>query len=158
MPRESYAHTAEGRPEAEWHPLEKHLYDTAGIAGAFASAFEAWEWGSLAGLWHDLGKYSDAFQKYLLASAQSGDVSHSSEVSGRVDHSTAGAQHAASLGPLGRLLAYCIAGHHAGLPDNEDPQGGSSDLSSRLDKTVEPFDAAPVVILGQTLPSAPSSN
>ena len=37
----------------------------------------------------------------------------------RVDHSTAGAQKAVKLfgTAVGRLLAYPIAGHHAGLPD-----------------------------------------
>ena len=53
------------------------------------------------------------------------------EVTGKVDHSTAGAQHAAGLGKLGRLLAYCIAGHHAGLPHGER---GESGLSMRLMK------------------------
>lgn len=155
MSRESYAHTAEGRPEADWHPLEKHLRDTAEKAGEFASAFRAGEWGFVAGLWHDLGKYSQAFQDYLVASAQSGDVSHGSEVSGRVDHSTAGAQHAAGRGMPGRLLAYCIAGHHAGLPDNRDDTGGASSLAARLEKAIEPFDSAPADLLDCSLPSPP---
>src|SRR4051812_29787472 len=89
----------------------------ARLAEEFASAFNAGGWGRVAGIWHDLGKYSDAFQDYLGRGAGSdGDV-HTSEVAGRIDHSTAGAQHAARLGPAGRLLAYGIAGHHAGLPD-----------------------------------------
>src|SRR5262249_54981995 len=74
--------------------------------------------GRLACLWHDLGKFSDAFQTYLRASADSDGGSHTAEILGRVDHSTAGAQHAVreSRARLGRFLAYCIAGHHAGLP------------------------------------------
>ena len=112
---------------------------------SFAAAFDSGDWGHLAGLWHDLGKYSDAFQDYLGASAGSDDGSHASEMTGRVDHSTAGAEHAARLGPAGRLLSYCIAGHHAGLPDHV---GGESSLSARLEKAIEPFDAAPAEILG----------
>jgi CRISPR-associated endonuclease/helicase Cas3 len=156
MARISYAHTLPGRPEAEWHRLETHLRDSADKAEAFASEFGAGEWGRLAGLWHDLGKYSEAFQKYLLTSVKNGDDPHLSELAGRVDHSTAGAQHAAGLGTLGRLLAYCIAGHHAGLPDDHDPQGGLSGLGDRLKKAIEPFGAAPADLLSRPLPHPPS--
>ena len=54
----AYAHTLEGRPEAEWEPLEDHLREVGEKASEFAAAFGAGEWGHLAGLWHDLGKYS----------------------------------------------------------------------------------------------------
>jgi CRISPR-associated endonuclease/helicase Cas3 len=155
MLRIAYAHTLPDRPdrsEEDWHRLEDHLRDSAQLAEDFASAFGSGAWGRLAGVWHDLGKYSDAFQDYLRASAGSGEVAHASEVSGRVDHSTAGAQHAARLGLAGRLLAYGIAGHHAGLPDNE---AGESGLSSRLSKRVEPTDNAPAFLLDHPLPAPP---
>src|SRR5262249_53743405 len=135
-----------------WHPLMDHLQDTARCAECFAASFGSGDWGHLAGLWHDLGKYSGAFQDYLDKSDGSGDVTHESEMTGRVDHSTAGAQHAALLGLAGRLLSYCIAGHHAGLPDNIS---GASGLSARLEKTIEPIDAAPAEILERRLPSLP---
>ena len=83
-----YAHTLSGRSRTEWHPLRKHLEDTAHRAEDFATAFGSREWGHLAGLWHDLGKYSDAFQNYLSESAGSVNVTHA-EMIGRVDHSTA---------------------------------------------------------------------
>ena len=67
MARIRYAHTLEGRPETDWHPLETHLEDTARSAEGFASAFGCGELGRLVGLWHDLGKFSDAFQDYLRA-------------------------------------------------------------------------------------------
>ena len=155
MDRIPYAHTLEGRLEADWHPLESHLRDTACTARDFASAFGCGDWGYLVGHWHDLGKYSDAFQGYLRASSPLSGDAHAGEISGRVDHSTAGAQHAERLGPLGRLLAYCIAGHHAGLPDNE---GGESGLSARLLKQVKPYNAAPDSLLNLTLPSPPKFN
>ena len=47
------------------HELEDHLRAVAGLAGEFASTFGHAEWGQLAGLWHDLGKYSSAFQRYI---------------------------------------------------------------------------------------------
>lgn len=147
-----YAHTLAGKPESDWHPLERHLQDSALLAEHFASTFSAGEWGRLAGLWHDLGKFSDAFQAYLRASGGTGEGLHATEMSGRVDHSTAGAQHAVQKGPLGRLLAYCIAGHHAGLPDNE---GGEPGLSARLRKQIEPFGATPKRLLDLNLPTPP---
>jgi CRISPR-associated endonuclease/helicase Cas3 len=146
--------------EAAWEPLDEHLIRVAdghgqSLPGAskFAEAFGAAEWGRLLGLWHDIGKYSTAFQGYLRASAGSGAGAHSSEMTGRVDHSTAGAQHAVRLGPAGRLLAYCIAGHHAGLPDNE---GSDAGLARRLEKQVEPIDAAPAHLLSKALLQPPT--
>ena len=69
-----YAHTKtnpDGKPapECDWEPLERHLQEVADLAGDFAAAFGAREWGKLAGLWHDLGKYSLEFQNYLKAFA-----------------------------------------------------------------------------------------
>lgn len=63
-----YAHTLSGRPRAEWEPLIGHLQAVARSAGTFASVFDAGGWGRLAGLWHDLGKYRDTFQNYLIQS------------------------------------------------------------------------------------------
>ncbi len=60
-----YAHTRENEPPEHWEPLEKHLQEVASRAGEFAAEFGVAEWGQLAGLWHDLGKYSEAFQDYL---------------------------------------------------------------------------------------------
>lgn len=125
-----YAHTKEGRPTADWEPLEKHLQDVANLAAGFAEAFESPTWGRLAGLWHDLGKYSERFQAYLRSSADP-DSGEQEQSPGKVDHSTFGARYAAkTLGPhAGQLLAFCIAGHHAGLP-NATPSDASEQRSS----------------------------
>jgi CRISPR-associated endonuclease/helicase Cas3 len=45
----------------EIHHLEEHLRTVGDLAGEFASTFGHSDWGQLAGLWHDLGKYSSAF-------------------------------------------------------------------------------------------------
>ena len=69
--------------------------------------------GRVAGLWHDVGKYSAEFQAYLCK--ENGFEAHLEQYKGRVDHSTAGAQHAVRVlteldqAQAGRLLAYCIA-------------------------------------------------
>ena len=61
-----------------------------------------------------LYEYSDKFQRYIR-SVNDPDA-HVNKNGG--DHSTAGALHALEkFGMLGRIFAYVIAGHHAGLPD-----------------------------------------
>ena len=79
--------------------------------------------GRAGGLWHDLGKYRPGFQRYLaLSSNPDGHIE--GRVSGREKtHSAAGALWAIQQLnqpkglPLGHVLAYLIAGHHAGLDD-----------------------------------------
>ncbi|RDD61247.1 CRISPR-associated helicase Cas3' [Ferruginivarius sediminum] len=104
-----YAHSLDDRPEAEWEPLAEHLEAVGALAAEKGAACGLGEWARLAGLLHDLGKTSEAFQARLR-----GDSS-------RVDHSTAGAREAVRRwGLAGRVLAYAVAGHHAGLPDSAD--------------------------------------
>ena len=80
-----------------------HLAGGAEMAAEFARPFGAESWAYAAGMAHDIGKYSTEFQNRILCDGH------------KVDHSTAGA---ALLDQLGlKLLAYCVAGHHAGLPD-----------------------------------------
>jgi CRISPR-associated endonuclease/helicase Cas3 len=109
------------------------------MARDFASVFGAPDWGYLAGLYHDLGKYSEVFQTRLLAL---NDPDAHIEVFSRPDHSTAGAQHVyRSLKDPGKILAYAIAGHHAGLPDGK--ANNDSCLSERLNKQVPDYSRAP---------------
>lgn len=51
-----YAHSLNGRPPSEWHPLEEHLKNVAEMVRFFADDFGAGDWGYLAGLWHDIGR------------------------------------------------------------------------------------------------------
>ncbi|MGA2939572.1 MAG: CRISPR-associated endonuclease Cas3'' [Syntrophobacteraceae bacterium] len=127
MFNEPVAHiTTDGRAQT----LKEHLTQTAQRAANFASVFGFSQWGRLGGLWHDLGKYSEAFQRKLRAAA--GDEAHL-EAKARVDHSTAGGLYAVHrFAKAGRLLAYIAAGHHAGLPDWEADRTGQAALSQRL--------------------------
>jgi hypothetical protein len=43
--------------------LDRHLKEVSDFAGGFAAAFDSSEWGRLAGLWHDLGKYRRSFNE-----------------------------------------------------------------------------------------------
>src|SRR5690606_39890029 len=103
---------------AEPHLLVDHLQDVAQLAEGFAATFGNGDWGFLAGLWHDLGKYKADFQSYIRTASGFENDQTDEGGPGKVDHTTAGAIHALEkLGPRGRILAYLIAGHHSGLPD-----------------------------------------
>jgi CRISPR-associated endonuclease/helicase Cas3 len=121
--------------DAALHEVGEHLQGVAGKAAAFAALFGSAEWARLAGFWHDLGKYHPEFQSYIRRATGYDVEAHLESAPGRVDHSTLGAIHALDrLGSVGRVLAYVIAGHHAGLPDwNSAEQGGAS-LMSRVEK------------------------
>ena len=136
-----FGHSLKDRPIEEWEPLEVHLELVTGYAREFSQKLNATDWGALLGYWHDLGKYDSRFQTYLMQA--NGYLSHLEETS-RVNHSSFGAQHAIQSfpspneKPLAYLLAYCIMGHHAGLPDYADDNvepGRASSLSARLSDT-----------------------
>ena len=112
-----FAHSLpDDQDRSKWEPLTEHLYAVGASAAANAAAFGASSLGQTAGLLHDIGKCSVEFQEYIAGSGSS------------PDHSTAGAVVASHrYGKIfGRLLAFAIAGHHAGLPD------GADSLASRL--------------------------
>jgi CRISPR-associated endonuclease/helicase Cas3 len=100
------AHTE--NPNGQSHLLRNHLREVGNLSSDFASQIdpsfnEAARW---AGLLHDLGKYRDEFQEYLLGKRKGGEDTH---------HAVYGAGMAFELRSV--ALAYAIAGHHAGLHD-----------------------------------------
>ena len=106
----------------ELHALDQHLRKVGGLAEQFASVFGKGDWAACAGIWHDLGKYSENFQCYIAAVSGYNPEAHMERDleanAAKVNHSDAGAQLAVErFGVYGRILAYLIAGHHAGLPD-----------------------------------------
>ncbi|NLE00084.1 MAG: CRISPR-associated helicase Cas3', partial [Fibrobacter sp.] len=139
---EYYAHTIEGQPLSTWQKLEDHLFQTARLAGQFAGEFGCKEWGYTAGLWHDIGKYSHEFQQYVRKTNDP-DAHIEESTPGKVDHSTAGALWSIhQFQDIGRIFAYLLAGHHAGLLNYETDVPGKSSLSLRLSRQ-ELFDAIP---------------
>nr|WP_325342174.1 CRISPR-associated endonuclease Cas3'' [Xylophilus sp.] len=119
-----------GLPEAVWQRLPDHLRNVAEWAGRFASIFGAEALAVVIGHLHDLGKYTLPFQDRLRGSPQ------------RVDHSTHGARVAVQrYGLVGQLLAYGIAGHHAGLANGQG-EGERTPLADRLAADLPPLDPA----------------
>lgn len=99
------AHIAEdGREQT----VCNHLEGTASLCSSYAAAFDAEEQGKLAGLAHDIGKYTRAFQCRLHGGP-------------KVDHASAGAFECLKIQQP--LAAFAISGHHGGLPDG----GGRGD-------------------------------
>ncbi len=130
------AHAAYGdNGQLRSHFLDDHLHGVAELGASFARTFGAESTARLAGLWHDLGKYADGFQKMLARAIELGpDAALEAEHRGRVNHSTAGAIWASQRlhGGQGALLAFAIAGHHAGLPNLSDDKTSRSTLQARL--------------------------
>ncbi len=97
---------AHKREDGTEQSLEEHALKTAELARKFAAVFGCGELGYAAGILHDLGKQCPGFQKRILDNGP------------KVEHSAAGAKVCFDLKhKLGTLLAYCISGHHSGLPD-----------------------------------------
>ena len=116
------------------HDLDEHLRGVGQRAEECARNFGSGDWAQVAGLWHDLGKYSAEFQRRIKSLSGYDPDAHLEGSVGRVDHSTAGAQHSVSqFGVYGRILAYVIAGHHAGLPDWHTSETSGAALKARLD-------------------------
>lgn len=119
--------------DGEEQRLLIHLNETAIKAGRFAEAFNNQEYAFTIGKLHDLGKYSLEFQNRIKNNSK------------RCDHSTAGARIVMQNKHWGKLLAYCIAGHHSGLLNcgSITDVGGEGTLYGRLarDYSIPSFDA-----------------
>lgn len=107
--------------------VKEHLLGTAKLAAEFARPFGGQEQARLAGELHDIGKYSDAFQRRIRG------------MSVKVDHSTAGARVAFDMRQLD--VAFAVAGHHGGLPDigSKTDNADRSTLIGRMHRQLEPY-------------------
>lgn len=103
--------------EGNIQEVKEHLLGTAKKAKEFAAEFNCGDVAFLCGLLHDIGKYSDAFQKRI----------RNPMLSNRVDHSTAGAVEMQKLDINYIALGMVVAGHHSGLLDGGNSTTASSD-------------------------------
>jgi len=121
-----YAHSAQDKlgnllPYERWQTLQSHSVNVGEMAAEFARVFGAQEIACQTGQLHDLGKYSEAFNCRLHGGPS-------------VDHATAGAKIAVERwrNVIGKLIAFCIAGHHAGLANGSGEGDNRRTLKQRL--------------------------
>ena len=108
--------------------LIEHLKNVADLSAEFAQCVNMSEYAELIGILHDIGKYSERFQRRI-----------NGEDKIRVDHSTSGAQFAFSEQLA--IASFCVAGHHGGLPDIGHRQDTAEEptLIGRMKKKTEDF-------------------
>ena len=121
-----YAHSAQDKlgnllPYEHWQTLQSHSVNVGEMEAEFARVFGAQEIAYQTGQLHDLGKYSEPFNQRLHGGPS-------------VDHATAGAKVAIERwgNVIGKLMAFCIAGHHAGLANGNGEGDNRSTLKQRL--------------------------
>lgn len=117
------------KTEDEVQPLLEHLKNVSQLSETFAECLNLSDYAGIIGMLHDIGKYSDKFQQRI----------NGAEIS--VDHSTCGAQEA--FKKRLSIAAFCIAGHHGGIPDIggiADTENDST-LHGRLKKNTEDYSA-----------------
>ncbi|MFZ3151103.1 MAG: CRISPR-associated helicase Cas3' [Anaerolineaceae bacterium] len=147
-----YAHS-NGQNKEDWQYLIDHLVNAANLADELGKDTGLSAYAKTAALFHDIGKYSARFQQRLSGSTI------------RVDHSTAGAQEIKRIFAdknqpiLGTILAYCIAGHHGGLPDYGSVIDGEYEgtLQGRLKRSLEDYSlyASEIDLIHPSFPANP---
>ena len=110
-----YAHSRRDLPIDKWQTLQVHCSGVARLCSRFADAFGSGAPGAVAGRVHDLGKSRASFQSYLRRC--NGIEDPDPDFGDRVHASAGGIWLWHHFESLGKALAYCVAGHHAGLPD-----------------------------------------
>jgi len=130
---DNYAAHVKRLQDGSWgepHLLADHLQNTASLAACFAAKFNAEKWGEACGFAHDAGKGRQVWQDYLSCKSGYGydEEAHLDNKTGKRPHAIHGAALAEKLfgKGIGRILAYCIAGHHAGLPDWSNAEGSGA--------------------------------
>lgn len=139
MREEFIAHVRKNEDEtwATPHRLSDHIAETARLAEVFTAEFHSGAWGKAVGLAHDAGKGRLLWQRYLqLKSGYYDEEAHLEGKRGKVPHAIHGAELVERLfgKGIGRIMAYCIAGHHAGLPDWSSAEGAGQ-ASLQFQKT-----------------------
>jgi len=123
-----YAHSA-NKSGSPWESLKEHSRCVAKRAGGYAESFGAGQEAEIAGLWHDLGKYSNLFTKRLKG-----------EIRG-LDHWSGGA--IATLDMFKEkavAAALAIQGHHIGLQEGSRPGiHAANDISKLSDPNTHPL-------------------
>ena len=163
-----YAHSRNDGSSLPWQELSAHLDQVGRLAQSFAPQPLA-ELARVAGLWHDIGKFNPAFQRYIAQNPELSNEGSATTHAKGVPHSAAGA--ALALERIqdtvsGRMLALVISAHHgalksyrfletiraSGLPLLESSRGGG--LPLELEEQTPSFAGMPSALAVRMLFSA----
>lgn len=127
--------------------VEEHLLEVKELAESYGEKIGVKHLTGLAGMLHDLGKYTNEFREYILEAIYNPD---SPPKRGSVDHSTAGGKllyelfHTTNItrykGLLAEIVGNVIISHHGYLQDFLNPDLESNYLKRVRDKDLTEFD------------------
>ncbi|ETI70719.1 CRISPR-associated helicase/endonuclease Cas3 [Neobacillus vireti] len=126
--------------------VEEHLLDVKELAESYGEKLGVKHLAGLAGMLHDLGKYSNEFRDYIIEAVNNPDAPPKR---GSVDHSTAGGKllyeifHTTKItrntGLVAEVVGNAIISHHSYLQDFLNPDLESNYLSRVRDKELAEF-------------------
>lgn len=129
--------------------VEQHLLGVKGLAESYGAKLGVKHLTGLAGMLHDLGKYSNEFRDYILEAVKNPEAPPKR---GSVDHSTAGGKLLYNLfhtnnisrykGIIAEIVGNAIISHHSYLQDFLNPNLESSYLKRVRDKELNEFESA----------------
>lgn len=138
-----YAHTKEGCGEKDWQPLSEHLNNVAELCAKFSAEWCSEDFARNLGLLHDIGKYQKGFQDRLTGKSV------------KIEHAFCGAQECKNYNM--DIAAYCIAGHHGGMPDigTDGDRHDKITLLARLKRSADDYSEYHDEITPKKLDSVP---
>nr|WP_295971216.1 CRISPR-associated helicase Cas3' [uncultured Bacillus sp.] len=146
--------------EKEIQTVEQHLLDVKTLAEIYGEKIGVKHLAGLAGMLHDLGKFTIEFKEYILEAVNHPDAPPKR---GSVDHSTAGGKLLYDLfhiptrefntykGLVAEVVGNAVISHHSYLRDFLSPNSESEYLKRVQDKELKEFDMSKQAFFEQVI-------